>query len=286
MRQNPYIGLNQIKLEEYINLSPFEIYQKIDEKYPSFEEGQTSEYFLFLYFINILSKNNVDFLIKGGVLLNIYLGEHARRSKDIDVVVKDPELFYKDINTAIKKEKGCFKYKTKWIRKKEASSNYYHNAFSFLLEVYHGDNLLKTFIIDGVYEDDYDKIEKVKQPIPEIVAKDAYFYSVPIEYMASDKLLANNSDLLRPTKHLIDLYALINLRLDVKKVKKYLTKTFKEENAVRKKFNIPTLEKNYLLDKNKEYPTSYYLEAIKAGYQISKAEMIDKINKWINNNLE
>ena len=285
MKLNPFIGLKQIKEEEYCHSNSFDLYQRVDELAPSYQEGQTRDMFLFLFFINILTKNKIDFLVKGGIILNMFLGEHARRSEDLDVYVKDPDIFFKEVNNILLKEYDGLSFKPVWVKKRFADKNYYRNTFAFDVNVYHHDEFIKTFTIDGVFSEDYEKMEKVKYLGPKIIDDDFYFYGVDLEYIASEKILSDTSELRRPVKHLIDLYSLINLDLDVDKIKKYVFKSLKEENEVREKLNIPLITNKLVISENKEFGDSYFFTAIDAGYTLSKKEMIAAINDWLNINI-
>ena len=282
---NPFIGLNSINKEEYKNLSSFDLYQKVEELAPSFQEGQVSDLFLFLLFINILEKAKIDFLVKGGIILTIYLGEHIRRGKDIDVIVKDPDLFFKEVNEALEKYHGDFVFKTKWIKKSLANEDYYNDTFAFSVDAYHDDILIKSFVVDGKFNEHYDEIEKVRYSGPSIIEDNFSFYGVNIEYITSEKILASTSEQVRPIKHLIDLYSLIKCDLDINKLKDILKQSLKEENEVRKRLNIPQLEGTLIVSEKKEFMDSYFLEAISAGYVVSKDEMIKEINKWLKDNI-
>lgn len=285
MKTNPYLGLNKINKEEYINSSPFEIYQKVDELAPSYQKGQTSDMFLFLFLINILVKAKVEFLVNGGIILSMFFNEHIRRTKDIDVIAKDPKILFDQITAVIDDIKGDIVFKAKWVRNRPPRKIYYYHTFSFLIEAYHHNELFKSFLIDGKVIEHYEDIEKVKYLGPKIIDEDFYFYGVNKEYNASDKILAVSSEHERPIKHLIDVYTFSHIDLDIILLKKILKTTLQEENKVRRRLNIPTLKEDYLIKKDKIFFGNYLLSSIGAGYRLNKEEMISAVNDWIKNNL-
>lgn len=284
-KTNPFEGLSLIKKEDYQGLDVFSLYSKVEALAPSYQEDETKDMFFYLYVINILVAAKIDFLVKGGILLNMYLGEHARRTKDIDVLVKDPDLFFNEASNALMGVSGDITFKTKWIKKRTANENYYHNTFAFTVEAYHNDELINKVDIDGKFKDDYESIEKVKYKGPEVIGEDFYFYGTRIEYIVSEKILAMSSNLTRPVKHLIDLYGLKNIDLDVNLLKEILNKGLIEENQVREKCGVPLLNQGYLIKDGKSFIGSYFLEAIAAGYSLPMDDMIKEVNSWIKTRL-
>lgn len=285
MKLNPFVGLNSLKKEEYQNLDPFLTYRKVEELCPSYQKGQVGDMFLFFYFINLLTKANIDFLIKGGVLLNIYLGTHARPCEDIDVYVKDPFLFFEETNKVLNKNTGDFRFLTKWIKSRAANKNYYQNTFAFEVSAYHNDDLIKSFIVDGTYLDDYDDLKKVKYSGPKVVDEDFYFYGVSLVHMVSIKTLAATSEQPRPVKHLVDLYSLIHLSFDINEYTSLLFKQLDDENRIRKSLGIPILSRKLRINENKEFFDSFFLTELSAGYNMSLDEMINEINLWLTTNV-
>lgn len=281
MKLNPYIGLTNLKKEEYQNLSPFLAYQKVDELSPSYQKGQVGELFLFFYFINILVKSNIDFLIKGGILLNVYLDIHARPCADIDVYVKDPFIFFDKVNAALAKENDDFSFKTKWIKNRAANKDYYQNTFAFEVSTFHHNELVKKFIVDGTYLDDYENLERVKYTGPKIIDTDFYFYGVSLIHMVTIKTLAVTSEQPRPVKHLIDLYSLIHTNFDINEYKNDLFKQLDNENKIREELGIPILSKKLRINQSKVFIDSFYLTEISAGYNLNIDEMIEEINQWL-----
>ncbi len=285
MKLNPYIGLNNLNKEEYQNLGPFLTYKKVEELCPSYQKGQVGDMFLFFYFINLLTKANIDFLIKGGILLNIFLGTHARPCEDIDVYVKDPFRFFDETNSILNKDTGDFKFTTKWIKSREANENYYQNTFAFEVNVYHNSDLIKTFIVDGTYLDDYNNLKKVKYVGPKVIDENFYFYGVSLAHMVSLKTLAVTSEQPRPVKHFIDLYSLIHLSFDINEYTSLLFKQLDDENQIRESLGIPILSRKLRINKDKKFFDSFFFNELSAGYTMSQEEMIDEINHWLESNL-
>lgn len=284
MKTCPYDGLKNISIEEYKNNSPYTMYKKVEELAPSYQAGQTSDFYLFLYFIKVLVDYHIDFLVGGGIILNAIFHEHSRRSNDIDVLVKDPDVFFEDINRAISNLDSDIRFEAKWLKKRFANENYYYNTFAFEIYAYHQDELLKSFYLEGKFIDYYDEIEKVRYD--GVIAENYYFYGVSPEYIASDKLLGVTSALLRSYKHLVDLYTFTNINLDIDKLNRIIQKTLVVENEVLARFNEPMRDNNLLIKEDKSFLDSYFFTALSAGYLIEKDEMLSKINSWIKENIQ
>lgn len=280
-KTNPFIGLSNISKEEFAHSSVFDLLSIVEEQAPSYQEGETRDMFLFLYFINILMKANVAFIVQGGVLLTIALKDHSRRTHDIDVIVKDPDQFFVDVKNAVSNSGSEIDFEVKFEKKKEATVWYYKNTFSFRVTAYLGQTAINALIIDGVYVDNYDEIKKVRYDGPRIIDEDFYFYGVAIEYVASEKILAVSSELPRPVKHLVDLYSLTKIELDIDKVKRFLMEGLKRENVIRERLWKPKLREDYFIKDSKQFLGHYIYEVLSSGYQLSFKEMKERVNAWI-----
>ena len=285
MPVNPFEGLSKLNKEEYQNLNFFELYKKVEELCPSYQEGQVEDLFLFFYFINLLVKNNIDFVVKGGVLLNMFLGKHARPCNDIDVYVKDPNEFFNKVNKVLENESEDFSFKTRWIHSREVDATYYQNTFAFEVSVYHNESLVKKFNVDGTYVDDFNNLKRIKYVGPKVIDKDFYFYGVDLVHMVVIKTLACTSEQSRPIKHLVDLYSLIHLSFDIKEFKKELFRQLENENNIRKSIGIPLLHGKIAIQESKRFFDPFLLTELSAGYNLSMQEMIDNINQWLDANV-
>lgn len=195
--------------------------------------------------------------------------------------------FFKEINDALNNAKGDINFKVTKLRNREADEKYFYDIFVFKVEAYHNEDLIKVFIVDGKIVDNYDEIEKVKYQGPKIIDEDFYFYGVDLEYIAAEKIMALSCELTRPHKHLIDTYSLIKYGdLDVALLKEYLNEMLTYENKVRGILNIPLTSNDFKIKKDKSFIDDYYINAIQAGYRLSKEEMINEINNWIIRNIE
>lgn len=280
-KTNPFIGLSRINKREYAGAGVFDLLNIVEEQAPSFQEGETRDMFLFLHFINILMKAEVDFLVQGGILLATVLNDHCRRTHDIDVIVKDPDRFYADVKSAVSNSGSEIEFEVAYVKKKEASEQYYKNTFAFRVTAYRNREAISIFIIDGVYIDYYDEIEREKYLGPEIINKGFYFYGVDMEYVASVKILAVSSELPRPVKHLVDLYGLTKVKLDIGKVKKHLKSCLWRENIIRRRLGKPELNEDYSIKSDKQFLGNYVYEAISGGYKLGFKEMKEQVNAWI-----
>lgn len=285
MALNPFEGLSKLNKEEYQNLSSFELYKKVEELCPSYQEGQVEDLFLFFYFINLLVKNNIDFVVKGGVLLNMFLGKHARPCNDIDVYVKDPNEFFNKVNRVLENESEDFYFKTRWIHSREADAMYYQNTFAFEVSAYHDESLVKKFNVDGTYMNDFDDLKRIRYTGPKAIDEDFYFYGVDLVHMVVIKTLACTSEQSRPIKHLVDLYSLIHLQFDIKEYKKELFRQLENENNIRKSIGIPLFSGKVNIKESKRFFDPFLLTELSAGYNLSMQEMIDSINQWLDTNI-
>lgn len=280
-KSNPFVGLDKLNKKECVTANVFDLLDIVEKEAPSYQEEETRDMFLFLHFINILMKANLDFIVQGGILLATRLNEHFRRTRDIDVIVKDPDKFYKDVEDAISNSGSDITFKVKFGRKKEANEWFYKNTFDLIVSAYHNQDLINVFVIDEVYVDYYDELEKIKYYGPKIIDEDFYFYGVDIEYVISAKILAVSSELPRPVKHLVDLYSLIKLELNIDKIKRFLKIGLKRENVIRKRLGKEELIEGYTIKANKQFLGNYVYEVISSGNQIGFKEMKEEVNKWI-----
>ncbi len=284
---NPYVALNKIKPEEYKGYSHFALYHEVEAIRPSLREGETQELFLFFHFLNLLSKANVDYLLNGSQIIKPYLKDKVRFGKDIDIIAQDPDILFEQIDKAISNATGDITYKIKELRRREADQVYYYDTFLFRIEAYHDGDFFHGFSLDGKVVSDFDKIEKVKYYGPKIIDEDFYYYGVKIESVAAEKIVALSCELLRPYKHLVDVYTLTKyVDLDIGLLKKYLSQILDRENRVREKLNISPINDDYKIKQDKLFSGNYYFYAISAGYRVTKTEMIKEINDWIIKNIE
>ena len=213
--------------------------------------------------------------------LGIVLGEHCRRTYGIDVIVKDPDAFYDDVRKAVSSCGSDLSFDVAYVKKKEASERYYKNTFSFRVTCRRGEETIGMIIVDGVYLDDYESMHKVVYKGPEIIDKDFCFYGVDIEYVAREIILAISSELPRPIKHLVDVYSLSKIDLDIKKLQRYLEDGFAQENRMRELFGKPLLTKDYAVKDEKKFLGNYVYEMISSGYPLRFKEMKESVNAWL-----
>lgn len=235
--------------------------------------------FLFLLFIDLLKKAKLDFCVKGGIMLNYFLGEHARRTRDIDVYIEDPDAFFASVCQACENSKSPITFQCTWGRKRNADLLFYHNTFQFSVNAYHKEALLKTFTLDGTFGEECRDIETILYPGPAIISKGFCFPGVCLEKIIAEKIVLLTSDLSRPVKHLIDLYGLIHLDFDAGKVRTFLIEGLEQENAVRERHGAKPIEPTWEISMDKELTGSYFLEAIAGGYTLTKQEMVNSINE-------
>ena len=101
----------------------------------------------------------------------------------------------------------------------------------------------------------------------------------------AEKVIASTNDLVRPYKHLVDLYSLIHIDFNLSLLKKYLNDIIAKDNIVRERFNKPQFNNNFAVRGEKEFEESYVLPLLQAGYNLPFEEVKDVVDKWLKENL-
>ena len=276
----PLEGLLNIKEAPSGNL--FDLLNYVEEKVPSLPKGRSKKLLLFLIIINLLKKNGLSFYVKGGIILQYFLGEHARETDDIDVVIPgDSDVFYEQIKKVLAKPHKGLSFAVEQYNKRDADANYYYDSFNMTIKVYHEDELIEEVNFEGVRGSLFDEIEPETYQGPEVVEPGFTFLGVPVEYVFAEKILAITSELKRPIKHLVDAYSLASVAIDLEKLMKYLNVILSYEKPVRESAGISVSRYEYVVREDKEYIGGYFFAALSAGHTISQKEMTDSLNKWM-----
>jgi len=93
----------------------------------------------------------------------------------------------------------------------------------------------------------------------------------------AEKVIAITNELVRPYKHLIDLYGLMKADINYSLLKKYLKLINDNDNKYRKEKRDLILE----IREDKKFLGNYLLTCLQAGYQITLEEMKKEINDWL-----
>jgi predicted nucleotidyltransferase len=209
---------------------------------------------------------DLDFCVIGGLLCQYYLEDHARYTKDVDI------LFLADPKTVEEKLKAAFG--TIDFTYSEETESFYEPAFTCFVK------------IEGLRG----QLEgKRIEFLPEIKTepysyKDIVFQGVCLEYAIAEKLVALLSELPRPYKHLVDVYSFSQLDsslLDKEAIKRYMSLINEQENRFRKRAGL----KEYVLPKkipaDKRFTPPYALPTLQGKYNASQEELVAKVNEWL-----
>lgn len=212
-----------------------------------------------------LNKLDFDFLIIGGLICNVILKEHARRTSDIDLICdtdfhKIEELFKKEFDVV------NFLYFP-------FSSEATEESFSCFVKI--NDEIIH---IEGRRFEIFNDIKRSTYKIDQHT-----FNGVPIEFQIAEKIISIFSIQEPSYKHLVDLYSFSQLddsSINKKDVKKYLDMLLSYKNNIKKKLNLPLICLSPIIDVNKEFEGSLLLP-LQAQYNCSKEYIISEINKWL-----
>lgn len=209
---------------------------------------------------------DLDFCVIGGMLCQYYLKEHARYTKDVDILfLADPKMVEEKLKAVF--EVIDFTYS-------EETESFYEPAFTCFMK------------IEGLRG----QLEgKRIEFLPEIKTepysyKDIVFQGVCLEYAIAEKLVALLSELSRPYKHLVDVYSFSRLDsslLDKEAIKHYMSLINEQENRFRKRAGL----KEYVLPKkiptDKHFTPPYALPTLQGKYNVSQEELVARVNEWL-----
>ena len=280
----PLEGLLKLNKEDYKCINLFRLLEKVEEDISPSPKGRAKRLMLFFYIIDILRSSGAPFYVKGGLVLQYYLKEHARSTNDIDILIgMDPDEFYNFIKKAFKNNIYGLDIKIANYEKREADSKYYFPTFSMDLLVSYLGKEIDTISLEGIYGDLFNKVSPKEYKGPSIIKEDYTFLGVSIEYMFADKILSITSELDRPYKHLVDAYSISQVEINMDELKKYLNIILSFENITREKLGISINEYKYEIKPNKKFTRSYFIPMIQAGYTLLFEEMVQSMNRYLFN---
>lgn len=283
----PLDGLLSIKQEEISNADILSTLNYLEEKINSIPEGRVTQLALLFYLIKYLNEAGLSFLVKGGIIDQYHLKERARFTYDLDIIIKDDvDIFVKKLEDRLSLIDDTLKFKIVSIKKVPANDNYYYDTFNVEISVFNDNKEPIEVHIDGIVNPSFfEKITGIAYKIPEIIAPDMSFKGAPIEYVMAEKVMAVTNELIRPYKHLVDLYSIIHLNIDVDLLKTCLDMILEHDNKAREKLNKPIARYMYQIKEDKHFIGGYIFTALQAGYNIDLKMMIDEVNKWLEGNL-
>ncbi len=212
--------------------------------------------------LNIL---DFPFLIIGGLICNATLKEHARETKDIDIIF---DCDFKKIEEIFRKEFDVVRFLFFPL-----SNSTTEESFSCFVkineEIIHIEG--RRFLI----------FNKIKGNVYKL--DDHTFKGVPLEFQIAEKIIAMFSIEIPEYKHLVDLYSFSVLEdsfINTELIKYYLNLLLSYKNEVKKKLNLPLIKLSQKIDINKKFEGSFLLP-FQAQYNYSKEYIISELNMWL-----
>ena len=209
---------------------------------------------------------DVDFYVVGGLLCQYYLKDHARYTKDIDIV------FYADRKTVEEKLKSLFG-KIEFFYDEETET-FYEPSFTCFVETKNG-----KAQIEGKKINFFNEI-KIEQYSYEGIS----FKGVQIEYVIAEKLVSLLNELSRPYKHLVDIYSFTKIDqslIDKTEIKRYVSLINAQENQFRKEFGLKEYHLPNQISEHKVLNPPIIIPTLQSKFNVSKEEMILAVNKWL-----
>ena len=207
-----------------------------------------------------LNNVNLDFYVVGGLLCQCYLKEHARYTKDVDMV------FYsnpKEVEESLKKAFGLIDFSYS-----EETESFYEPSFTCFTKV----SGLRGQI-EGKRINFFSEIKTEQYSYEGIT-----FLGVRIEYVIAEKLISLLNELSRPYKHLVDIYSFTKIDqslIDKQEIKRYVSLINEQENRFRKESNLKERELPKQIPVDKVFPT------LQSKYNVSKEVMVAEVNEWL-----
>ena len=213
-----------------------------------------------------LNKTNLDFYVAGGLLCQYYLKEHARFTKDVDLLFDaDKEVVEEELKKAFGKIDFFYS---------DESNSFYEQNFTCFVKV--------GGLLGQIEGKKIEFLSKVKTE--QYSYKGIPFKGVRIEYVIAEKLVSLLSELPRPYKHLVDIYSFSKIDqslIDKDEVKRYMSLINEQDNRFRKSANIKEYELPKQIPNHKVLKPPFITPTLQAKYNLSKDEMVSKVNEWL-----
>ena len=209
---------------------------------------------------------DMDFAVVGGLLCQYYLQEHARYTKDIDIVFHDD---WKVVEEALRNAFGTIDFSYA-----EAREEFYEPSFTCFTKL---DGLRGQ--IEGKRMDFFSEIKTEPYSYEGIA-----FKGVCIEYVIAEKLVSLCNELSRPYKHLVDIYSFSRIDqslLDKKEIKRYMALINAQENRFRKHLGLKEHELPKQIPEGKTFRPPVIVPTLQSQYNISQKEMVFAVNAWL-----
>lgn len=213
-----------------------------------------------------LVKTNLDFYVVGGLLCQFYLNEHARFTKDVDIVFNSKP---KVVEEELKKAFGNIDFNYD-----EERESFYEPTFTCFTKV----SGLRGQV-EGKRINYFNKIKTEQYSYEGIT-----FMGAHIEYVIAEKLISLLNELSRPYKHLVDIYSFTKIDqslINKKEIKDYMLLINAQENEFRKKINLNEHELPNMISEDKVFNPPFVVPTLQSKHNVSKEIMVLEVNKWL-----
>jgi predicted nucleotidyltransferase component of viral defense system len=214
----------------------------------------------------LVTIKGLDFYVVGGLLCQYYLKDHARYTKDIDIIFNDEQQV---VERELKKAFGDIH-----LFYSDDVDNFYGGTFTCFTRV---NGLLGQ--IEGKLIKFYKDVEWREYSYEGIK-----FRGVQIEYCIAEKIVTMLNELERPYKHLVDLYAFSQIDqslIDKKEIKRYMVLINAHENVYRKEHGLKEYELPKAIKEDKILKPPYVVPTLQSKYNVSREVMISSVNEWL-----
>ena len=215
-----------------------------------------------------LVKLDINFYVTGGLLCQYYLKDHARYTKDIDIILNDKKEIIED---KLKNIYGLIDFSYN-----DQSLTFYENYFACFTKVNNINAQIEGRIVEHIQDIKYETYSY----------KGITFKGVCLEYVIADKLVAILNELSRPYKHLVDIYSFSRIDqslINVNEIKRYMELINKQENIYRKEHGLKEYNLPKQIPENKDFKPPFILPTLQSKYNLTKQEIIDSVNRWLKN---
>ena len=216
--------------------------------------------------LKVLVTMNLNFYVGGSLLCQFYLKDHARYTKDIDLVIS---VNPREVEEELKRAFGTIEFNCA-----NGTEKFYEPYFTCYTKI---DGLRGQ--VEGRKIDLFKDIKTEQYSYEGIT-----FTGVRIEFIIADKITALLNELPRPYKHLVDIYSFSKIDqslFDKEEVKRYMRLINEQENRFRKSINLKEYELPKQIPNNKVLNPPYIVPTLQGKYNITKEEMILEVNKWL-----
>ena len=214
----------------------------------------------------LLKTTNLRFCVVGSVLCHHYLNDHARYTKDIDIIFEDEFVNIKD---ELIKVFGNIDF-----CQEDENELFYEPSFTAFTQI-NGERAQ----IEGKRINFFNEVETCIYEIDGVSFKGA-----KIEYVIAEKLVSLLCELARPFKHLVDIYSFTQIDqslINHKEISRYINLINKQENEFRKRIGLEEYCFDWKISKNKSFTGPVITPTLQSKYNVNKEEMIDEINHWL-----